>query len=204
MEYLRPRFINSGGLHGEFTIDDYGIFLGIDELNHVRDFWEATVAQCLILDHAHDQEISKITVSNPPADPELMTLLEERKNILSISDKFLIKTNIFSLVSAFFEYGMLEVYKLVFGGSPTAVRPDLVRDILEPLKEIGVVGEAPDNYDAHVLAHRNPIRNAFAHGRWGDLDDATKDVDLHDAFLGTIAYFSETEDRLLRHLAENN
>ncbi len=199
MHHIRPRFINTGGIHGEFTIEDYGIFLQLKSLSHVRDLWEATVSQSLILDNAHSNELEKLSNAPKPDDPELAYLLEERERILSLSNDTLIKANIFSLVSAFFEYGMLEVYKLVFGSPPPYARPDLVRDIINPLKAQGLVGEPPDDYEDNVLAYRDSIRNGFSHGRWSELPQATAHIDLYDTFIGTIAYFSEIENLLLEY-----
>ena len=197
MNDLHPRFSNVSGSHGEYSIDNYGVFLRIKGLKHVSDLWEATVAQCMILDGSHSHELDRLTETHPPDNLELASLLDQQRCVLNVADDFLVKANIFSLVSAFVEFGMLEVYKLVFEVSPDVDHPDLVNHILKPLIDEGVVGDPPEKYITRVLEHRTSIRAAFTDGCWSELNEVTKDVDLYDAFVGTIAYFSETEDLLI-------
>lgn len=122
-------------------------------------------------------------------------MAHERHEVLQLSDT-LVKANIFCLLAAFFEFAILEVYSLVFSGPPSVARPELVKHILDPLRQRGVITAVPKEFQDHVLDNRDAVRNAFAHGRWTQLRAATESIDLHDAFIGIIAYFGLIEENL--------
>lgn len=196
MAHIRPRYIKTDDFEGELTVDDYGVFLHTGDLRHVSRFWEATVAQALILDLAHAQAVVTSDAASQGDDPEVAGIAWERFKVLRLSDGYLVKANIFCLLAAFFEFAILEVFLLVFGGPPPVPRPELGRHIIDPLRNRGIITEVPKAFHDHVLANRDAVRNAFAHGRWTKLGDATERIDLHDVFIGIIAYFGTVEENL--------
>jgi hypothetical protein len=195
MAHIKPRYIKTGDFEGEFTVDDYGVFLNGGDLKHVSQFWEASVAQAQILDVAHERAVAATAAATHDPDPEEAGMAHERHEVLQLSD-ILVKANIFCLLAAFFEFAILEVYSLVVGGPPSVPRPELVKHILDPLRQRGIITEVPKEFRDHVLNNRDAVRNAFAHGRWTQLRAATEPIDLHDAFIGIIAYFGLVEENL--------
>jgi hypothetical protein len=196
MPHIRPRYIKTNDFEGELTVDDYGVFLYDGDLKHVSDFWEATVAQALILDVANAQAIARTGSPDDQSDPEMAAMMYERHHILGLSDAYLIKANIFCLLAAFFEFAILEVYSLVFSGPPSVLRPRLNEHILQPLQARGIIADPPKAYKDHVLDNRDAVRNAFSHGRWTQLKETTEPIDLHDVFIGIIAYLGAVEENL--------
>jgi hypothetical protein len=196
MAHIKPRYIKSDNFEGELTVDDYGIFLNGGDLKHVSRFWEAAVAQAQILDLAHEHAIAASDAATNDPDPEAAGMAYERHEVLQLSDTYLVTANIFCLLAAFFEFAILEVYSLVFSAPPSVQRPELVQHILDPLSQRGIVTEVPSEFRDHVLDNRDAVRNAFAHGRWTQLRDATEPIDLHGAFIGIITYFGAVEENL--------
>lgn len=196
MAHIKPRYIKSDSFEGELTVDDYGMFLYGGDLKHVSRFWEAAVAQAQILDLAHERAVAASDAATNDPDPEAAGMAYERHEVLQLSDTYLVKANIFCLLAAFFEFAILEVYSLVFSGPPSVQRPELVKHILDPLSQRGIVTEVPKEFRDHVLDNRDAVRNAFAHGRWTQLRDAAEPIDLHGAFIGIIAYFGAVEENL--------
>jgi hypothetical protein len=195
MGHIKPRYIKGGGFEGELTVDEYGVFLNGGDLKHVSRFWEATVAQAQILDLAHERAVASSDAATHDPDPEAAGMANERHEVLQLSDAYLVKANIFCLLAAFFEFAVLEVYSLVFSGPPSMQRPELVKQ-LDPLRQRCIITEVPKEFREHVPDNRDAVRNAFAHGRWTQLRSATEPIELHDAFIGIIAYFGAVEENL--------
>lgn len=119
---------------------------------------------------------------------------------MALSSENLIKATIFTLLSSFFEYGLKEVYNLVFPDLPLPPpKPSLKKDIFKHLRSEGIIGDPPKSYKEHVLENRDAVRNAFAHGSWEELDKATQELDLPEAFLSVVSYFQEVENNLRSH-----
>jgi hypothetical protein len=196
MPHIKPRYIKRSDIEGEFTVEDYGVFLDGGDLKHVSRFWDATVAQALILDLEHERAVASANAATNDADPKFAIMAYERYEVLKLSDEYLVKANIFCLLAAFFEFAILEVYALVFGTQPSVERPELGKHILSPLRERGIITEVPKEFLDHVLGNRDAVRNSFAHGRWNQLRAATEAVELHDAFIGVISYFGAVEENL--------
>jgi hypothetical protein len=194
MPHIKPRYITTRDIEGDFTVEDYGFFLGSGSLKHVSEFWQATVAQALILDLAHAHAVDSSNEAFGQTDPELAAAAHEYRKILRLSDSYLIKANIFCLLTAFCEFAMLEIYSLVFPESPLVERPQINEDVVKPLKMRGIVSDAPLAYN--VRGPRDEVRNSFTHGRWRQLSEATGKVDLHDVFINIISYFVGVEERL--------
>jgi len=199
MPHIKARYIKTSDVEGEFTVDDYGVFLDGGHLKQVSRFWDATVAQALILDLEHERAVASANAATNDADPEFAIMAYDRYEVLRLSDEYLIKANIFCLLAAFFEFAILEVYKLVFGCPPRVQRPELEKHILKPLRERGIVTAVPTEFRNNLLGSRDPVRNAFAHGRWTELRAATEHLALHDAFVGVVSYFGAVEENLRKN-----
>jgi len=193
MPHINSRYIRKGGIEGEFSIKDFVVFTGDGKLKHVSVYWEATVALALILDEAHAHAIAAADEPLDESDPEAAFVQIENRKILQVSDTCLIKANIFCLLVGFVEYAMLEVYSLVFGGPPLERRPDLKKHILPPLQARGVVSDTPAAYEKYVSNNRDAVRNAFLHGRWGQLKATTAPIELYDVFAGIVSYLGAVE-----------
>jgi len=197
MTHIRSKFFNTGGTHGEFCVSDLIVFSSSGKLGHVAVFWEAVVAQSLLLDRAHATALSDWAGAAKQAeDPEYGIEATWRADVLKLSDQYLIRANIFLLLLSFFEFAVLEVYKLNFGQYPLVERPGLFKDVIEPLKTAGVVGDPPELFVREIAGNRDEIRNAFVHGRWNDLKDPTERIDLYEAFCAVSVYFGLVEDKL--------
>jgi hypothetical protein len=196
MAHIKARYIKGDDFEGELTVEDYGVFLYGGDLKHVSRFWEATVAQALILDVAHERAVASSNAATHDEHPEAAGMAYDRHEVIQLSDAYLVKANIFCLLAAFFEFAILEVYSLVFRSPPSMQRPELVKHILDPLRQRGIITEVPKEFRDHVLNNRDAVRNAFAHGRWTQLREATEPIELHDAFIGIIAYFGALEENL--------
>jgi hypothetical protein len=159
MPHIKPKFINAGGLTGEFSVEDMHVFPEGGKLAHVRQFWDAVVAQTLLLDQAHAVAVQDWTeATGDQNDPEFAIEASYREEVLRHSDQYLLRANIYALLLAFFEFAMLEVYKLKFGGPPAARRPRLHEDILQPLSDAGVIpADIPNEYVHGVSANRDAI-----------------------------------------------
>ena len=197
MSHITSKFLNAGGLHGEFSVADMVVFPNEGKLKHVSRFWEAVVAQSLILDRAHAASLQGLERAvEITEDPQLGFEASWRAGILKLSDQYLVRANIFFLLLSFFEFAMLEVYKLRFGGYPSATRPQMSRDVIEPLKADGIIQDVPPVFEQIMSERRDVVRNALAHGRWSELKAATEGLELHEAFDGVSSYLWYVDEKL--------
>lgn len=195
MRHIRPRWIETEGITGEFLPSDYGVFLNIEELAHVSRFWDALVNHALAVDEASSR-LAQRTTPTDPKDAENDAWAQEQQEKAADSHFYLTRASILSLIAGFVEFCLLEAYELVFESYPTKDRPDIMRDVIHPLEsKIGTI-KLPDLYKTTVLESRDSIRNALQHGRWMGLKDASEKIDIHDAFLGVVSYTYELETSL--------
>jgi len=197
MAAINSKFINAGGIHGEFSVSDLLVFPNDAELKHVARFWESVVAQSLLLDRAHAASIGQFeSAAEQTEDPESAAEAVWRAEVLKFSDQNLVRANIIFLLLSFFEYALLEVYKLRFGEYPAAQKPRIFKDVIHPLKMDGVIGDVPPIFTREIKENRDEVRNAFAHGRWGALKEATEGIDMYEAFSGVASYLWHVEENL--------
>lgn len=197
MHHIKAKFIDTGGMHGEFSVSDFVVFPDGGSLKHVSRFWDAVIAQALVLDRAHASVLKDwSSTAETESDPEFGIEAAWRVEVLGVSDQYLVRANIFLLLFSFFEFAMLEVYKLRFGMPPTKKRPMLMRDIVVPLQAEGIVGLLPGVFTREVTEHLDNVRNSFAHGRWLDLKSNTSKIDLYEAVAAICRVLWEVGDRL--------
>jgi len=196
-KHIQPKWIDDPEMKGEFSIEDMVVFDRDGQLANVHQMWEATKVQSMVLDEAHSKRLEKLAQSvKVEMDPETGWMLSEMVAALNLSDRYLVKANIFFLQTAFFEFGIREVFRLVFPTTALPPKPNLKKDILEPLKERQVITTIPEAYRIHVLENRDAVRSAFAHGDWKELPNHLANVDLHEVFWGICAYFLEIQENL--------
>jgi hypothetical protein len=197
MSHLKHKPSRSTDLIGDFSVDDYGVFLRGGQLSHLSAYWDAVVAQSILLDESIGRSIAAHSVSSQVQDADSFVVSANRIKTLELAEACLVKASIFCLLCAYLEFAILEIYRLVFGGSPVIDRPRLEPDLIAPLKARLIIVELPEAYKTHVVNHRDVIRNAFVHGRWGQLNDPLTRLDLHDAFIGVAACLAEVEKHLV-------
>jgi len=154
IRHIRPRWVDEGGITGEFSVSDYGVFLNIAELAHVSNFWNALVTHALTVDEASSKHAEAPTVSHT-GDPEYMACLEEQQGIAKDAHFYLTRASLLSLIAGFVEFCLIEAYQLVFGSYPAKERPDIVKDVIQPMES--TIGELklPDLYVNAVLLEKS-------------------------------------------------
>lgn len=201
MKHIPSKSLDSAGVRGEISIDDYGIFTDGGSLKRVAQFWEATVSQALLLAEANECRLAAL---EPAKDGKKLDTESEvyREGLLEthvLANEYLVPATIFALLLGFYEYALIEVYKLVLPQKPLPKRPQLVGDIIKPLEDEGIVKGLPNDYETYVQDHRDIVRNAFAHGRWEDLKSAAQGLKFHEAFGSVASYFLQVEENLKNH-----
>ena len=201
MKHIPNKRYDSLGITGEISIDDFVIFTGGGSLHRVSQFWDATVAQALLLSSANERRLAALESAQGGGDrdPESEVYREGLKETTVLANEHLVPATIFCLLLGFYEYALLEVYNLVFPDEAIPAKPQLKGHIIGPLADAGIVEDLPADYKTYVQDHRDVVRNAFAHGRWEDLKEAAQGLDLHEAFRSVAGYFLQVEENLKDH-----
>lgn len=195
MRHIQSRWINEGGITGDFLPSDYGVFLNVPELAHVSSFWEALVTHAQTVDNGAASLAMQLGKSNT-GDPEYSAWIEEQEENASKAHFYLTRASLLSLIAGFVEFSLLESYLLVFGTYPLKDKPSIKEKVIKPIeKQIGSI-HVPELYKRIMVDSRDTIRNALQHGRWMQLKEESDKIDIHDAFLGVVAYAYELESAL--------
>lgn len=143
----------------------------------------------LLVDQCHSQALAGIraflaNAKEPANEDELDTMFFASTELeaLSDSDSVIVKSLIFSLLTAFHEYAFKQVQKLIEPHNPVEGKRAYLK-IRERLKAKGLLDEMPADYEAYFERFRDPVRNNLAHGDWSELAQELHALDLTKAFL---------------------
>jgi hypothetical protein len=176
------------------NVENITVFSPNGPLNKVWLMWEVVKKFYRLSDNAHIAEIAALEkqIDTQFAEGDLSqqtmrnaALLADQKHLADLSGNILIRATVLHLQTAFVEFAVKEVFKLVLPNHTIPRRPDLMRDLINPLKEAGAFADFPPEYLQDVFKHRNAVRNTFAHGDWFKLAKAVQGLDLEKAFVGT-------------------
>jgi hypothetical protein len=176
------------------SIESITVFRPTGPLNKVWLMWEVVKKFYRLSDDAHIREIAslekQIDAHFGEGDPSQQTmrsaaLLADQRHLADLSGNILIRATVLHLQTAFVEFAVKEVFKLVLPNHTIPQRPDFMRDLMAPLKVAGAFTNFPSEYLQDVFGHRDAVRNSFAHGDWFELAKAVQDLDLEKAFVGT-------------------
>ena len=101
-------------------------------------------------------------------------LLADQRHLADLSGSIFIRAAILHLQTAFVEFAVKEVFKLVLPDRVIPHRPRFMEDLINPLKEAGAFTDFPPEYLQDVFKHRDAVRNSFAHGDWFKLAQQSK------------------------------
>jgi hypothetical protein len=118
--------------------------------------------------------------------------LADKNRFAELSGNILVQATVFHLLTAFVEFAMKEVFKLVW---PNESIPEAWLDLIERLKKVGVFTQDPPEYVDNVSKYREPVRNQLAHGDWRELAKTIRTLNIEKVFLGTA--------KLMEHLQTN-
>ena len=186
------------------NVESITVFRPIGPLNKVWLMWEVVKKFYRLSDNAHVAEIAALEkqIDAQFAEGDLSErtmrsteLLADQKHLADLSGNILIRATVLHLQTAFVEFAVKEVFKLVLPNHTIPQRPDFMRDLIAPLKEAGAFADFPPEYLQDVFGHRDAVRNRFAHGDWFKLAQAIQGLDLEKAFVGT--------GKLMDHLQAN-
>src|SRR5260221_1319352 len=176
------------------NVENITVFSPNGPLNKVWLMWEVVKKFYRLSDNAHIAEIAALEkqIDTQFAEGDLSeqtmrnaALLADQKHLADLSGNILIRATVLHLQTAFVEFAVKEVFKLVLPNHTIPRKPDLMRDLINPLKEAGAFTDFPPEYLQDVLKHRDAVRNSFAHGDWFRLAQAVQGLDLEKAFVGT-------------------
>ncbi len=176
------------------NVENITVFSPFGPFNKVWLMWEVVKKFYRLSDNAHVAEIAALEkqIDTQFAEGDLSeqtmrsaALLADQKHLADLSGNILIRATVLHLQTAFVEFAVKEVFKLVLPNHTIPRRPDFMRDLIAPLKEAGAFTDFPPEYLQDVFGHRNSVRNSFAHGDWFKLAKAVQRLDLEKAFVGT-------------------
>ena len=194
------------------NVESITVFSPSGPLNKVWLMWEVVKKFYRLSDSAHTEEIAALEkqIDAQFAEDDLSqqtmrsaALLADQRHLADLSGNILVRATVLHLQTAFVEFAIKEVFKLVLPDRVIPPRPRFMEDLVNPLKAVGAFTDFPPEYLQDVFAHRDAVRNSFAHGDWFELAKAVQGLDLEKAFVGT-GKFMEHLQANLRRLRPNN
>jgi hypothetical protein len=190
-------------------VETITVFKSAGPLNKVWLMWEVVKKFYRLSDDAHNAEIASLEKQIDEHRTEAANLTKERlrggailadkKKLADLSGDILIRATILHLLTAFVEFAVKQIFKLLLPNNKLPPKSKFEKDLINPLKEIGAFTEYPPEYCESVHKYREAVRNQFAHGDWFELAKEVQDLDLTKAFEGTaklMAHFEANMQRL--------
>jgi hypothetical protein len=188
---------------GERDINDVQIFYPSGRMSKVWLMWETVRRFADLLDDVHAKEIlslesilKKYKATEPVSEDELddLCIASDLHSRTTLSSKVLINAAVLELISGFVEFAVKEIVKLVEPTEPVPGRR--WSDLISILKAKGIFKGYPESYRQHVQAHRETVRNTFAHGDWEQLSAEVGAVDLDDVLFATVEFIWSMQGQL--------
>jgi hypothetical protein len=192
---------------GELVLDDLLLFDPVGRMSKVWLMWETVKRFARLLDDAHAKELfslDTILASHPTreidSEDELYRLaqLADLQKQTALSSEILVVATVRHLLSAFVEFVLREIVKLVAPDSPLPDGKDckFEKHLIDPLKKKGIFTGFPQAYVENVRENRETVRNSFSHGDWGKLAANVGSVNLNDALSATAKFVLELQSKL--------
>jgi hypothetical protein len=203
----KPLPISHPDVTGELVLDDLVLFDPAGRMSKVWLMWETVKRFARLLDEAHAKKIfsldtimaSYLTREIDSKD-ELYRLaqLADLQKQTTLSSEILVVATVRHLLSAFVEFVLREIVKLVVPESPLPDGKDceFQKHLINPLKAKGIFAGFPQEYVENVQKNRKAVRNSFSHGDWGKLAANVGSVDLDDALFATAKFVAELQSKL--------
>jgi len=189
-------------------VETITVFKPTGPLNKVWLMWEVVKKFYSLSDDAHRAEIASLEKQINEHWTEAADLTEERmrggtiladkKRLAGLSGDILIRATILHLLTAFVEFAVKQIFKLLLPNKKLPQRTSFETDLINPLKAIGAFTDYPPEYCKSVHKYRNAVRNQFAHGDWFELAREVQDLDLTKAFEGTAKLMAHFETNMQR------
>lgn len=185
------------------NVESITVFRPTGPLNRVWLMWEVVKKFYRLSDDAHLKEIAaleKQIEAFGEGDPSQQTLWDaaqsaDQRHFANLSGNILIRATVLHLQTAFVEFAVKQVFKLVLPDKVIPPKPNLEKELIKPLKDVGAFTDFPTEYLENVSKYREVVRNQFAHGDWLELAKEVQNLDIEKAFLGTA--------KLMEHLQAN-
>jgi len=194
-------------------VETITVFKPTGPLNRVWLMWEVVKKFYRLSDDAHSAEIAALekqinehrTETADLAEEDLTeerlrsgAILANKKKLAGLSGNILTRAAILHLLTAFVEFAVKQIFKLLLPDNELPVKPRLEKDLILPLKAIEAFTEYPSEYRESVIKYREAIRNQFAHGNWIELAREVQDLDVTKAFEGTAKLMAHFEANIQR------
>jgi hypothetical protein len=192
-------------------VETLTVFKSTGPLNKVWLMWEVVKKFYRLSDDAHSAEIADLEkqindwtqaadVTEADLTEETLrggAILADKKKVAGLSGDILIRATILHLLTAFVEFAVRQIFKLLLPNKKLPQKPSFT-DLINPLKTIGAFTDYPPEYCESVHKYREDVRNQFAHGNWVELAKEVQDLDLTKAFEGTAKLMAHFEANIQR------
>jgi hypothetical protein len=108
--------------------------------------------------------------------------LADQRRLMGLSETILIRATVLHLLTAFVEFAVKQVFKLVLPDKELPKRPSFMKDLIAPLAQAEAITDFPPEYCGQVHKYRDVVRNQFAHGDWFELAREVQDLDIEKPF----------------------
>jgi hypothetical protein len=151
------------------SVESITVFSSSGPLNKVWLMWEVVKKFYRLSDTAHSEEIAalekQINAQFVEGDLSQQTMrnaarLADQRHLADLSGTILVRGTVLHLQTAFVEFAIKEVFKLVLPDRAIPPRPRFMEDLITPLKEAGAFTDFPPEYLQDVFAHRDAVRIA--------------------------------------------
>jgi hypothetical protein len=137
------------------NVESITVFKPNGPLNKVWLMWEVVKKFYRLADNAHMEEIAALEkqIDAQFAEGDLSeqtmrsaALLADQRHLADLSGSIFIRAAILHLQTAFVEFAVKEVFKLVLPDRVIPHRPRFMEDLINPLKEAGAFTDFPPEY----------------------------------------------------------
>jgi hypothetical protein len=189
------------------SIESITVFKPTGVLNKVWLMWEVVKTFYSLSDEAHleriaglEKQIKEQFDDSTRSEEKFRAVasLADKRNLADLSGNILVRAAILHLQTAFIEFAVKEVFKLVLPDRTIPRKPQFFADLIKPLKEAGAFTGFPREYLDSVSKYWDAVRNQYAHGDWFELAKEVKDLDLVKAFEGTAKLMEHFQTNLRR------
>lgn len=152
------------------NIESVKVFKPTGPLNKVWLMWEVVKTFYSLSDEAHldaiaalEEQIDEQFADDARSEEKFRTVasLTDQRHLADLSGNILVRAAILHLQTAFIEFAIKEVLKLVLPYQEIPLRPRFMEDLIRPLKEAGAFTEFPPEYGENVSRYREAVRNNF-------------------------------------------